>query len=166
MIKLNLGAGYDKCDGYINIDKRSECNPDMLIDLEQEGLKRFRDASVDEILMRDFLEHLSWRKVRWFLQECHRVLKPRGLVFIRAPDFRAIVHKWLYQTEDWQKWPLKSDWEKLSYWVMGSQDYPENVHKTIVTRRELRKMLEELGFVVERCESDGGINLVCVARKR
>jgi len=164
-IKLNLGCGQDKRAGYINIDKRADVQPDLVIDLEQEGLKRWDDNTVDEIMMRDFLEHLSWRKARWFLQECHRALKLNGRIFIQAPDFESIVQKWQNQTEDWRRWPLKSDWEKLSYWIMGSQEYAEGAHRTIFTQDELRKLLEELGFKVEYVKSDGGTNLLCEARK-
>jgi len=165
MTKLNLGCGHDKRRGYINIDRRPECKPEILADLEREGLKRFSNGTVDEILMRDFLAHLSWRKVRWFLQECHRVLRHGGRMEIRAPDFRAIVDRWLNQTEEWRKWPLATDWEKLSYWIMGAQDYPENTHRSIFTRSELCRTLKGMGFKIERCESDGGTNFTCVAVK-
>jgi len=164
-MKLNLGCGFDKRKGYVNIDRRKECNPDMLIDLEKEGLKRFQDNSVEEIIMRDFLEHLSWRKIRWFLKEVYRVLKPNGLVHIQAPNFEAIVQKGINRSEDWKRWGLSSDWEKLSYWIMGSQEYPENTHKTIFTISGLKKLLERIGFKVERIESDGGTNLLCWCRK-
>jgi len=152
-LKLNLGCGTDKREGYINVDVREEVQPDLVIDLEREGLKRWVDNSVDEILMKDFLEHLSWRRVRWFLRECHRVLKPDGRVFIQAPDLQAIIAK------------VPSDWERLSYWIMGGQNHHANVHKTVFTRDELRKLLEEEGFRVERCESDGGTNIMLEARK-
>jgi len=165
MVKLNLGCGFDKRVGYINIDKRADCKPNMVIDLEQEGLKRFQDRSVDEILMKDFLEHLSWRKVRWFLQECHRVLKSGGRILIQVPDFGSIVQKWQDQTDNWRRWPLKSDWEKLSYWIMGAQEYNGGAHRTIFTQDELRKLLEEQGFKVKYVKSDGGTNLLCEARK-
>jgi len=164
-MKLNLGCGFDKRKGYINIDCREDCEPDLLINLEKEGLERFRDNSVEEVIIKDFLEHISWRWVKWFLEEVYRVLKPDGLVYIQVPNFPAIVKKWLNQTEDWKRFPLPSDWEKLNFWVMGGQDYPENTHKTIFTIPELKKLLEEIGFKVERIESDGGTNLLCEARK-
>ena len=79
-LKLNLGCGLDKREGYVNIDVREDVEPDMVIDLEKELLRRFEDESVDEILAKDFLEHLSWRVVETFLRDCHRVLKHNGRI--------------------------------------------------------------------------------------
>jgi len=164
MKRLNLGSGEARIPGFINFDIRPECKPDIVWDLEGKGIP-FSDDEVDEIRMVDFLEHISWRRVRWFLQEVHRVLKPGGTVFIQCPDFEAIIKKWMEQTDDWKKWPLKSDWEKLSHWIMGRQDHTYNLHKTIFTKKEIRKLLKEVGFEVQSVESDGGTNLLVLARK-
>jgi len=164
MKKLNLGSGEERIPGFINIDIRPEVKPDIVWDLEEKGIP-FGDNEINEIRMVDFLEHISWRKVRWFLQEVHRVLKPGGTVFIQCPDFEAIVKKWMDQTEDWRRWHLKSDWEKLSYWIMGRQDHEYNLHKTIFTQAELRKLLEEMGFRVESIKSDNGTNMLVYASK-
>jgi len=48
---------------------------------------------------------------------------------------------------------------------MGSQDYAYNLHKTVFTQKELRKLLEETGFEVEEVRNDGGTNIIAVARK-
>jgi len=165
MIKLNLGSGEERIPDFINIDIRSEVKPDIVCDLERNGIP-FHDCTVDEIFMKDFLEHVSWRRVKWFLKEVCRVLKPKGKVFIRCPDFEAIVKKWMKQTDDWKKWTLESDWEKLSFWIMGSQDYPYNLHKAVFTQKELRKLLEEAGFEVEEIKNDGGTNILAIARKK
>jgi len=165
MIRLNLGCGEEKLENFINIDIRLEVEPDIVWDLEKDGIP-FDDNTVDEVRLKDFLEHISWRRVRWFLCEVHRVLKLGGKVFIQCPNFEAIIRRWMEQTEDWKKWPLKSDWEKLSFWIMGGQDYEYNVHKTIFTQSELYKLLEETGFEVEKIESDGGTNLIAIARKK
>jgi len=34
-MKLNLGCGYHKRSGFLNVDVRSECLPDMTVDLER-----------------------------------------------------------------------------------------------------------------------------------
>ena len=36
MIYLNLGCGNKKFDGFINIDSRKECNPDLIYDIKND----------------------------------------------------------------------------------------------------------------------------------
>jgi hypothetical protein len=57
------------------------------------------------------------------------------------------------------------DWGQISYWVYGGQDYPENTHKSGFTIPALKRLLERHGFAVEEIYNNGGINIVCTARK-
>ena len=34
-MKLNLGCGQNKFDGFVNVDKAPECDPDRAVDLER-----------------------------------------------------------------------------------------------------------------------------------
>ncbi|KKL47573.1 hypothetical protein LCGC14_2334260, partial [marine sediment metagenome] len=56
IVKLNLGSGYRKKSGFINLDNRPETYPDLLCDIEN-GLP-YDDGKVDEIQAIDFLEHI------------------------------------------------------------------------------------------------------------
>ena len=47
-MKLNLGCGYNKYPGYVNVDHDANCSPDIVADLE--GRLPFDDSSVDEII--------------------------------------------------------------------------------------------------------------------
>lgn len=110
-IKLNLGCGLKKLDGYINIDNRSIVEPDELWDLRR-GLW-YDDNSVDEIRAFDILEHLEMPKAVNLLREIHRVLKPNGelIIFVPSTDGRGAfqdpthvsfwnLNTWLYFVEE------------------------------------------------------------------
>ena len=146
----------DKRPGYINVDVRKEVEPDLVWDLEKTPYP-FPDGSAEEILMKDSLEHVSWRKVEDVIRECHRILKRGGVLRIQVPDLEAIARKVILSGS--------YDWDQISYWVYGGQDYPENTHKAGFTIPTLKRLLEKHGFVVERVENDGGTNIICVARK-
>lgn len=155
-VKINLGCGLDKRPGYINVDIRKEVDPDLVWDMERTPYP-FPDESAEEILMKDSLEHVSWRKVEDVIRECHRILKRGGVLRIQVPDLVAIAKKVIL---------LGSyDWDQISYWVYGGQDYPENTHKSGFTISTLKRLLERHGFAVEEIYNDGGTNIVCTARK-
>ena len=36
-MKLNLGCGFDKREGWLNVDSFAECQPDQFLDIEQQS---------------------------------------------------------------------------------------------------------------------------------
>jgi len=110
-LKLNLGSGYRPRDGFINIDNRKECNPDLLCDIEK-GLP-FEDNTVDYVIATDFLEHIPRSYVIAVIEDIYRVLKPNGAFEHLTPStdgrgaFSDPNHvsfwnaaSWLYYTDD------------------------------------------------------------------
>jgi len=162
-MRLNLGCGSDVRPGYLNIDVRKTDPRVLQVDLEKELLRPFPDESIEEIIAKDFVEHLSWRVVEGFLKDCYRVLKRGGRMYIQVPDMEAIARK-VILNPDFRYGELEG-WRAISYWVYGAQDYPENAHKTGFTIPTLKKLLESIGFAVEKIENDGGTNIVCWIRK-
>ena len=163
MVKLNLGCGNDKRSGYINIDVREDVKPDLVVDLEEEFLRRFADGSVDEIFAKDFIEHLSWRLVKAFLKDCFRVLKRGGRMFIQTPDLEAICKTCVFNPN--YRFGELEGFEGISFWIYGAQDYKENLHKCGFTIPTLKRLLEEIGFKVISISNDGGSNIVCWVEK-
>jgi len=155
MMKLNLGCGGDRKEGYVNIDIRESVEPDVVLDLEKESLP-YGDNSVDEVIAYDFLEHISFRRVNFVLKEIHRVLKPNGILELRCPDiFRILYH---IQREG-------CGWEKASFWFCGAQDYPENLHKSVFWKESLKRTLEGMGFEVIK-EGFNNTNFLLTLRKK
>jgi len=84
-VKLNLGCGYNKIKGYVNVDKDAWCNPDVVADLEVS--LPFEDRSVDEIVLSHVLEHLG-QNTKVYLniwKEFYRVMRNDGVILITVP---------------------------------------------------------------------------------
>lgn len=89
------------------------------------------------------LEHLSWRKVRQFLGECCRVLKPGGkAVFVTANTEAQI--EWCKKNPG--GWDGKDDFDSLSCVLFGDQDYEANTHRNYLSPAILVRLLREAGF--------------------
>ena len=163
-MKLNLCCGDDIRDGYINIDIRRTKPNVLVIDLEKELLSVFPSNSAEEIIARDCIEHISWRRVEDLLRDIHRVLKCNGSIYIQVPDLEAIAKKAILNPDSC--FGDLCGWKVISYWVYGAQDHPHNFHKAGFTIPTLRKLLESIGFGIIDIRNDGGSNLVCWAFKK
>lgn len=86
MIKLNLGAGYKRVPGYINIDCDTTCKPDHVVDLESQSLP-FEDNTVDRIICHHILEHLGPGFIHT-IKEIYRVCCDGAILDIRVPHPR------------------------------------------------------------------------------
>ena len=84
-LKLNLGCGENIYEDYLNIDKVSLDNVDILWDLEKTPLP-FKTNSVSEIKCEHILEHIS--NFLPLIEELHRICKPDAKIYVSAPYFR------------------------------------------------------------------------------
>lgn len=122
MIKLNLGCGLKKIEGYDNIDNNKIVTPDTVLDIVSEGLWLWADNSVDEVRAFDFLEHVPIGKTIFVIEEIYRVLKPDGIFehFTPSTDGRGAfqdpthvsfwnVNSWFYYTDpNWNIYDIKA----------------------------------------------------------
>ncbi len=95
MIRVNFGAGHCRIDGWQNTDFDYPEGPDR-IDITKP--LPFGDNSVDRILSEMCCEHVTHQQAWSFLVECHRILKPGGLIRITIPDFSLC---WRLKDPDW-----------------------------------------------------------------
>lgn len=86
-MKLHLGCGTDKLDGWVNVDRAHD--PDVKHDLEVFPWP-WPDSSADEVLANHVLEHLgaSADKFIGVMKELYRVCKPGAKVKIVVPHPR------------------------------------------------------------------------------
>lgn len=87
-IKLNLGCGYKKMDGYVNVDDDPKVEPDLMLNLNDAKLP-YEDHSVDEVVAYHILEHIGEPFIP-LMKEIYRVLKPNGEFQIKFPHHRGI----------------------------------------------------------------------------
>ena len=73
MKKLNIGCGYVKKEGFINIDISKSVNPDTVVDIEK-GLP-FKDNTFDYIYSSNVLEEIRPQYWSFVLSEISRVAK-------------------------------------------------------------------------------------------
>lgn len=83
-IRLDIGCGYNKKEGFIGIDKNPNCKPDIEMDITTKCLPYERNT-VDEIYCDNLLEHLTEQEIEFVMQEFHRVIKQEGEITIRVP---------------------------------------------------------------------------------
>lgn len=86
-MKLHLGSGYKKFEGYLNVDFDPDCNPDYCFDIT-EGSWPFEDNSIDGVIAHHVFEHLGDPGFFTFLKELYRVCKPNTLVEVAVPHHR------------------------------------------------------------------------------
>lgn len=91
--KINLGAGTDIQEGYVNVDMVDLEGIDVVHNLMRYPWP-FEDNSASEIRAVDVLEHLppyigEEHGVIKFINECWRILEHGGELFIQTPGWRA-----------------------------------------------------------------------------
>ncbi len=117
-LKLDLGCGYYKPEGYIGLDNlvgeatqiRNDRNsPDILMDLNHDPLP-FNDNTCIEVRSSHFLEHSNLDHV---INESYRVLKAEGVFFFVVPYANSaeglfpghnifLTEKWFYENINFQ----------------------------------------------------------------
>ena len=84
-MKLNLGSGERPLESYINVDKNPRA-PDVDVAYNLDDYPwPFKTESVDEVLMKQCLEHLVDHNRA--MKEIHRILKKGGAAKISVPHF-------------------------------------------------------------------------------
>src|SRR3989338_4759499 len=93
-IKLNLGCGLKKKEGFINIDINRRLNPDTVLDLNILPYP-FKNDSIDYIYATQVIEHLEIHLID-FLKEIYRILSPEGIVEIIFPNMFSLKNRIRY----------------------------------------------------------------------
>lgn len=85
-MRLNLGAGDTRYDGFVNVDYDKNCNPDYLFDIETE-IWPFEDSSVDQVIAHHVFEHLG-EGFFHVMKELYRVCQNGAQIDVIVPHPR------------------------------------------------------------------------------
>jgi hypothetical protein len=135
--RINLGAGYDRRAGYLNVDLQSFHDPDLVGDVR--SLPRLPSGRYEEIVAQDVLEHLTRGDGPVALREWRRLLVPNGRLWLRVPDLLSLM-TWLRESEDPERH------RQVMHFLFGTQAYTGDFHLSGYTDLLLCDELRRAGF--------------------
>ncbi|MBD9491656.1 methyltransferase [Ensifer sp. ENS11] len=142
--KLNIGCGYDKMPGYLNIDSDTACSPDLLV-IDNDLYDLPRDY-FDEVYAKDVLEHIPRAYMMNALFDWSALLRTGGEVYIQT--------SWVYGVIDIMR--AGGTFEVIHNWkvcLFGNQAHPGDFHFNGFTEKTLRVYLHAVGL------RDSGFNI-------
>ncbi len=132
---IELGGGLEHPMFHPNVDIREGLGVDIVANLE--GPLPIESGQYDGVFSMYAIEHLNRRKVRSFLSEVHRILKPGGVAIIITANLLEQM-KVLVSKERWEDSDIGL--------IFGDQDYPENCHKNGFSPDFAARLFGEAGF--------------------
>lgn len=113
-MKLDLGCGPNKREGFIGVDSRKFPGVDKVVNL---GTSRWpwKANSIEESHSSHMVEHLNAAERIHFVNELHRVLVPGGKCTLIVPHWAScraygdLTHQWPPVSEFWFYY-LGKDW--------------------------------------------------------
>src|SRR5271169_2253485 len=97
-IRLDIGCGKNKKEGFIGIDQYKMDGVDLVMDVRKRW--PYDDESVDEVHSSHFVEHLTGKERVHFFNELYRVLKKGAQATIITPHWASnraygdFTHQW------------------------------------------------------------------------
>ena len=85
-MKLNLGCGNKKKEGYIGVDFYPGTAVDQIADLNDK--LPFDNDTIDEVWMDNVIEHIA--DIPKLLKEIHRICKAEAIITLYTPHFTSI----------------------------------------------------------------------------
>lgn len=156
--KLNVGCGFDKRPGYVNIDLQSFHQPDLIgnaIDLPM-----VPSNWADELLVSDVIEHIKRTQTLEAMLEWNRVLAVGGTMHLRTTYLTGLLrrmdHDWFGSLETHRQLILN---------LFSSQKYEGDFHFTAFTEKLLRFYVWASGFEVVTLNVRDGWLFDLVAKK-
>jgi hypothetical protein len=144
---LNIGCGYDKRPGYLNIDMDPACEPDFLVTETNAG--QLPSNYFEKVLAKDVLEHIPRTQTLAALVQWAQYLKIGGRLELQTSSVYGIVDM-MRQQETFEYH------YGMTVCMFGSQAHPGDFHFTGFTEQTLRVHLLAAGFMPISINLDDG----------
>jgi hypothetical protein len=157
-MKLHVGCGTNKLDGWINIDGVKSCQPDLVHDLGKP--LPYADLSADELKAEGVLEHLDKYMRYCVFADWARTLKVGGLIHIGVPDFKKLLSRFLkFRFDDFvDTFFGENMWESEIY--IGHFGN----HKWGYSQQSLTEFIRQFGIEPVEVKTKG-LNIIYTGRK-
>lgn len=148
VLKIEVGCGANKKEGYVRCDLEAKVNPDYVFNAEKDKWP-FKDDSVDEVLSENLCEHLQ--DLDHYMQEAWRVSKKDGKLTILVPYFK---HKGAVADPDHVRFFCEDSMMFYDKTCLGSDKRPVDrgavdFETTLITFNFDSRILEKLGVDVQ-----------------
>ena len=130
-VKLHLGCGKQRLDGFVNVDRRPSKAADYIGDIAKLPC---RPGTVDRIEAYHVIEHIPRPQVEEILHRWLEWLQPGGTIVLECPDLAQDAAEWLTGNE-----------ERL-FSIFGRQRFSGDAHHWGYTAESLSALLEQIGF--------------------
>jgi ubiquinone/menaquinone biosynthesis C-methylase UbiE len=116
MVKVDIGCGKQKKEGFIGVDIIPFEGVDVVMDAGKDKWP-WEDGSVDEVYCSHVVEHFTAEQRVHFVNELHRVLKTKGTALIITPHWASqraygdLTHQWPPVSEMWFFY-LNKEWRE------------------------------------------------------
>lgn len=138
-LRLNVGCGRKRLNGYVNIDvvSRSGAEPDIVCDFTKSPIP-LDDECASEVLAVHVFEHFFPWECEALLADWHRLLMPGGKLALEMPDIVKCARNLVASSPD-----------NISYWgIYGDPRHrdPFMMHKWGWTFATIKPLLVSNGF--------------------
>lgn len=158
-MKLHLGCGTKKLDGWVNIDSVRACQPDLVHDISRP--LPYDDQTVDELLAEDLLEHFDKYMRYVVFSDWARVLRLGGEITLQVPNFPKILRRY-----------FKFGYDNFVDFIFGENLWRSEIyighfgnHKWGYSKKTLQEFVRLFGIDPVRIE-ESGLNLRLVGVKK
>ena len=149
-MKIDLGSGVVKREGFIRIDNNPKVNPDILIDM-QKYVKKLKNNSVDDIICSHSIEFLDGQEIYEFMNCLHRIIKTNGKLKIMVTSI--ILPNQSINPKAWTVPLLKTHFSPDTFkcFIGGPTEFYKNVNPW--------------NIIEERLFSNGNLEVILIPKK-
>ncbi len=152
MKSLNLGCGQRHHPAWVNVDFTTTGEGVIAHNLSQ-GIP-FEDGTFDVVYHSHVLEHFSKTGAIAFLQECHRVLRPGGILRVVVPDLEQIARMYLealdHASSGASEWSDHYEWILLELFDQTVRNQPGGEMLAYLYRSHIPNR----DFIIDRCGTE------------